>query len=222
MTQPDLPAGKGGAVAPPDPWDPLIRITHWGVALAILANGLINKGGSVAHVWIGWGVMALFLTRLGWGIIGPAEARFSAFPPAPRAALRHIGELLRGRPREHRSHNPAGALMIYALWACLGTVIVTGLVMTGGKSPVTIAEEKAAVAAGDWSVLVQADAEDHAGTADTAERLSKEVHDVAANLMLILALIHVGGVAVESRALRRNLVRPMVTGRRNRGVDPRA
>jgi cytochrome b len=48
MTRPDLPAGKGGAVAPPDPWDPLIRITHWGVALAILANGLINMGGSVA------------------------------------------------------------------------------------------------------------------------------------------------------------------------------
>lgn len=38
-------------------------------------------------------------------------------------------------------------------------------------------------------------------------------HNLAANLILILALIHVAGVVVESRALRRNLVRPLVTGR---------
>ena len=85
--------------------------------------------------------------------------------------------------------------------------------MTGGKSPVTIAEEKAAVAAGDWSALVSADEggeHESEGLGDVAE----EVHAVMANLMLFLALVHVGGVVIESRALGRNLVRGMVLGRR--------
>lgn len=206
--------GKGGAIAPPDPWDPLIRLTHWGIALAVIANGLINKPGGTVHVWIGWVVMALLATRLAWGLVGPAEARFSAFPPDPRAAMSHLLDLLRGKPREHASHNPAGALMVYALWACLAAVTITGLVMTNGKSPVTIAQEKAAVAAGDWSVLVTDGEAGEDANAENLGRLARDVHEVAANLMLILALIHVGGVAVESLALRRNLVRPMLRGPR--------
>lgn len=210
-------AGKGGAVSPPDPWDPLVRITHWGIAAAVIANGLINKPGGTAHVWIGWLAMAFLIARLAWGLVGPREARFMAFLPDPRAAISHLLDLLRGRrPREHASHNPAGALMAYALWACLAAVILTGLVMTEGKSPLTIAEQKAAIAAGDWSVLVQSGA---AGEDEPREKseFAKEVHEVAANLMLILALVHVAGVAVESRALGRNLVRPMIHGRRRTG-----
>ena len=199
---------RGGAVTPPDPWDPLIRITHWGIALAVVANGLLNKPGGTVHVWIGWAVMALLAVRLIWGVIGPAEARFSAFPPDPRAALSHLVDLVRGRSREHMSHNPAGALMVYALWASLAVVIATGLIMTDGQSPVTIAEQKAAVGSGDWPVLAQAADRDEDGLSGAAE----ELHEGSANLMLILALIHVAGVVVKSRALRRNLVRPMVTG----------
>ncbi|MEY8841259.1 cytochrome b/b6 domain-containing protein [Cribrihabitans sp. XS_ASV171] len=218
MTDAARPASGGGTIVPPDPWDPLVRITHWLVAVAVLLNGLINKPGGTAHVWIGWGVLALLALRLAWGFVGPAEARFSAFPPDPRGAVAHLRRLARGTPREHRSHNPAGALMAYALWACLAIVTVTGLVMTDAKSPVTIAEEKAAVAAGDWSVLAK-DADSHDNDADEDEEgigeLAEEVHETCANLLLILAALHVAGVAVESRALGRNLLRPMLIGKRH-------
>ncbi|MFB9173438.1 cytochrome b/b6 domain-containing protein [Roseibium salinum] len=199
-----------GAKSPPASWDPLVRISHWLIAAAVIANGLIVKPGGTIHIWIGWAVLGLLLLRLAWGLLGPAEARFSTFPPDPRAALSHLVDLVRGRPREYPSHNPAGAMMAYALWACLAVVTVTGLVMTEAKSPITIAEEKAAVAAGDWSVLVGAD--DSEGDEDLGE-VVEEVHEVTANLMLFLALLHVAGVAVESRALRRNLVRSMIFGR---------
>lgn len=204
-------AETGGAEAPPDLWDPLIRVTHWLIALAVLVNGLIDKPGGTVHVWIGWAVLALLVTRLAWGFVGPHEARFAAFPPAPRAALGHLRDLAKGSPRQHRSHNPAGAIMVYALWACLAIVTATGLVMTDAKSPVTIAEERAAVAAGDWSVLAEAsDSEDNGIVKDIAA----EVHGVVANLLLILAGMHVAGVVVESRALGRNLVKPMLNGHR--------
>ena len=211
MTDARQPGKEGGAVAPPDPWDPLVRVTHWLIALAVLLNAVLDEGGSALHVWVGWMVLAVLAIRLLWGVIGPAEARFSAFPPAPRAALRHMKALLRGRPREHRSHNPAGALMVYALWSCLALISVTGLVMTDARSPVTIAEEKAAVAAGDWSVLASAD--DRAENGEIKD-IAEEVHEVLANLLLLLAAVHVAGVAVESRALGRNLLRPMLTGSR--------
>lgn len=212
---PRTQSGTGGAITPPDPWDPLIRITHWGIALAVLSNGLINKPGGSVHIWLGWSVMALLLIRLAWGFFGPPEARFASFLPDPRATLSHLVDLLRGKPKDYPSHNPAGAMMAYALWALLLVVSLTGLAMTGGKSPITIAEEKSAVAAGDWSVLVS-EGEESEGEESLWSDAAEEVHEVAANLILILALVHVAGVAVESRALRRNLVRPMIHGRGGR------
>lgn len=215
MAGPFPKIGDGGAVAPPDPWDPLIRISHWVLAAAVIVNGLITKPGGALHVWIGWVAIGVLAARLVWGLVGPAEARFSAFPPDPRAAMSHLLTLFRReRPRDHASHNPAAAMMVYALWLSLVVVIGTGLVMTDAKSPMRIAEEKAAVAAGDWSVLVNDahEGEDEDDDEGGAGELAEEVHEVAANLMLVLAMIHVLGVAVESRAMQRNLVRPMLLG----------
>lgn len=106
--------------------------------------------------------------------------------------------------------------MLQSTTASLAVVTGTGLVMTGGKSPLTIADENAAVAAGGWSVLVRDDGEDEDDDRDEAGpgAFVEDLHEAAANLMILLALIHVAGVAIESRALGRNLLRPMITGRR--------
>ena len=208
-----LAFGGGGAVAPPDPWDPVVRLTHWAVVAAVVTNYLVVKPGGAVHVWVAWALMAVLALRFLWGLAGPREARFSAFPPDPRATLSHLADMARGRARDYPSHNPAGAMMVYALWVLLVVVALTGLVMTGGQSPVTIAEEKAAVAAGDWSVLVKEDAGDH--DEDDRSDIPEEIHEVAANLIVLLALLHVAGVAVESRLLRRSLLRPMIRGSRS-------
>ena len=194
-------------------WDPLLRLAHWGIAGVVLANYAFTKEGGSVHIALGWVGMALLLLRLIWGFVGPREARFASFPPNPMAALRHLGGLLRGKAPQYPSHNPAGALMAYALWACLAVLMLTGLGMSG-LSPFAQADLEAAVAEGDWSVLVEedGDAEGESPYADVLE----EVHEVAANLILILAFLHVAGVAVESRALRRNLLAPMLITRRGR------
>lgn len=210
-------SGPGGqapgraAPVPPRLWDPVVRLTHWGIACAVLLNALVTEGGSLGHVTLGWLGMALLVLRLIWGGLGPSEARFSAFPPNPSAALRHLAALAAGHPREHPSHNPAGALMAYAFWATLVAVILTGLLMTGGATPMQVARDKASVASGDWSALIKKDdlsEADETGLRHTAE----EIHELAANLLLLLAVLHVAGVIVESRALRRNLVSPMLFG----------
>ena len=194
-------------------WDPLLRLAHWGIAVVVIANYAFTKEGGSVHIALGWAGMALLLLRLIWGFVGPREARFASFPPNPMAALRHLGGLRRGKAPQYPSHNPAGALMAYALWACLAVLMLTGLGMSG-LSPFAQADLEAAVAEGDWSVLVEDDgeAEGESPYGDVLE----EVHEVAANLILILAVLHVAGVAVESRAMRRNLLAPMLITRRGR------
>jgi cytochrome b len=194
-------------------WDPLLRLAHWGIAVVVIANYAFTKEGGSVHIALGWAGMALLLLRLIWGFVGPREARFASFPPNPMAALRHLGGLRRGKAPQYPSHNPAGALMAYALWACLAVLMLTGLGMSG-LSPFAQADLEAAVAEGDLSVLVEDDgeAEGESPYGDVLE----EVHEVAANLILILALLHVAGVAVESRAMRRNLLAPMLITRRGR------
>lgn len=207
-------APQPSPASPPDLWDPVIRITHWGLAVIVLVNAILTGGGSTTHVWLGWTAMALLGLRLVWGVLGPTEARFSAFPPNPRAAISHLGALASGRVERYPSHNPAGALMVYAFWGALVVVIATGLILTGGQTPMRIGERNAAVASGDWSVLVT----DGAGTGEGDEGggLVKEVHQMAAYLILVLSALHVAGVAVESRAMQHNLVAPMIAGFRGK------
>ncbi len=198
---------KGQAIALPN-WDPLLRLAHWGIAAVVIGNSFFTKEGGSVHVALGWAGMALLVLRLIWGVFGPTEARFASFPPNPLAALRHLLGLLRGQAKPYPSHNPAGALMAYALWACLGVIIATGLGMSG-LSPLKQAELEAAVAAGDWSGVVT---EEDSPFGEALE----EVHEVAANLILWLAVLHVAGVIVEGRVMRRNLVAPMLIAPKGR------
>lgn len=200
----------------PSVWDPVVRLTHWGIAIVVLVNALVSDGGSLLHVSLGWLAMALLLMRLVWGVLGPVEARFSAFPPNPFAAFRHMARLLTGRVDHYPSHNPAGALMVYAFWVALSLVIVTGLYLDGGATPMQVAADQAAVASGDWSALIREGDGESSDEEKGLRHTVEEVHEVTANLLLFLAALHVAGVFVESRAMRRNLVKPMVLGDRRK------
>lgn len=117
--------------APVRRWDPIVKLTHWGIVAAVIGNALVTEEGSGWHVWVGYGLAALLALRLLWGLIGPAEARFSAFPPSPGRALDHLGDIGRGEVKHHASHNPLGALMVYAIWAVLLVVVGSGIAMSG-------------------------------------------------------------------------------------------
>lgn len=211
MTNPSNSAGlpQSGQALPV--WDPLLRLMHWGIAAAVLANYALTKEGGSVHIAVGWAGLGLLILRMFWGFVGPREARFATFAPNPWAALRHLKDLLRGQVAHYPSHNPAGAMMAYALWACLGVLTLTGIGMAG-VSPFKQAELEAAVAAGDWSAVVEEEEKDES---PFGEALA-EVHEIAANLILILAFFHVAGVIVESRAMGRNLVIPMLISRKSR------
>jgi cytochrome b len=189
----DDPAG------PPSLWDPVVRLTHWALAAVVLANAVLTEGGSLIHIWIGWAGLAVLVLRLVWGLLGPGEARLAAFPPDPAGAIRHLRAL-------------AAGLMVYALWATLAVLIGTGIAMTG-TGPLGALERQQAIETQDWSTL---DLDGGDEREDGEDSLPGEVHEVAANLILVLAGLHVAGVVVEGRLSGASLIGPMLTGRRNR------
>jgi cytochrome b len=94
-------------------------------------NGVFTEGGSWPHIWVGYALAGMLVLRLLWGLVGPREARFSAFPPSLPRALAHIREIKAGKVHDQPSHNPLGALMVYAIWGTLGIIIASGIAMAG-------------------------------------------------------------------------------------------
>lgn len=206
MTEASLPMRR---------WDPLVRITHWGIVVAIIVNALVVEEGSGVHIWIGYGLAALLALRLLWGLIGPPEARFSAFPPSPLRAFAHVREIASGTRTTHASHNPLGALMVYAIWSCLAVIIATGIAMAPpSAAPWTNLERNEHVESGvQASTPVAAEREESGEIGASGEREEgalTEGHEVAVNLLYLLIALHLAGVIFETRRSGRQVVTAML------------
>lgn len=196
-------------------WDPVVKVTHWFIVTAILANALVTEDGSGAHIWVGYALAAILALRLLWGLIGPAEARFSAFPPSPRRALGHLRDIRTGKKEIHRSHNPLGALMVYAIWSMLGVIIASGIAMAGPPSTAFLDQAKRSSEISQKAVVERRDhdADEAAEAAGGEESVWEEVHETAVNLLYILIALHIAGVVFETRRSGREILLAMLPGR---------
>lgn len=213
---PPTPAGHSCRLAPSlRRWDPVVKVTHWGIVAAILANALFTEGGSGPHIWVGYALAAMLELRLLWGLLGPAEARFSAFPPSLRRACRHLRDIRAGRNEVHGSHNPLGALMVYAIWTALGVVVASGIAMAGPPSAAFLDQlphRAGQPGEAGQQTIVEEDHDDEDSKGE--EGIWGEVHETAVNLLYVLILLHIGGVAFETRRSGREIVLAMLPARR--------
>ena len=202
-------------------WDPLVKLTHWLIVLAVLANALVTEEGSAAHIWVGYALATILGLRLLWGFVGPAEARFTSFPPSPRNALSHIRDIRAAKISQHSSHNPLGALMVYAIWSCLLLIIGTGIAMSGMPG----SGERHNGADAPFASLATAREDKKAGEgAGHEEREGEgknheesplvEAHEIAANLLYLMVLLHIAGVLFETRRSGSQVVLAMLPFRR--------
>ncbi len=139
----DVPAGAEVPV-----WDPLVRIGHWALVLAVATTWLSHEGPAVLHDNAGYLALAIVLVRVLWGFSGPPRARFSDFVRGPRATLAYARALLAGSEPRFLGHNPLGAWMILALLSTVAVTGVSGWLLTTdtywGSEPVEAAHEAAA------------------------------------------------------------------------------
>lgn len=208
-------------------WDPLVRISHWVLAMAFFTAYITEDEWLTQHVWAGYTVATVVLIRLIWGLIGSEHARFTDFVCSPATTLNYIRELLANRARRYIGHNPAGAAMVVAL--LLGVAAVAG----SGMMLYAIEEDAGPLAgwvnvstvAPKWpAIIANANADDDAERGDTyrsgdddddaGEEFWEEVHELFADLTLFLVTLHVAGVLFSSYVHDENLIRAMFTGRK--------
>jgi cytochrome b len=172
-------------------WDLPTRIFHWLLVFAFTVAYLTEDDLLTVHVWAGYLTLFLVLFRIIWGFVGNQYARFSNFICSPTESLAYLKEVIRGSGKRYLGHNPAGAAMIVLLLLGLITTVMTGLTVYAADQQL-----------GPLAGLISAQ----------NEKLWEEVHEVAANLTLLLACIHVLGVIFESFIHHENLAKAMWTG----------
>lgn len=114
-------------------WDPLVRLLHWSLVLCFAANALLTDPEGNLHQVIGYMILGLLVLRLFWGVVGTEYARFTSFPPSPRAALGQVREMVQWKRNAHPGHSPLGALMIYNLIVTLAVIVLSGWMMTTNR-----------------------------------------------------------------------------------------
>jgi cytochrome b len=176
-------------------WDPVIRIGHWTLVTAFFTAYFTEDEFLTAHVWAGYVIGVVVCFRLLWGLVGSDHARFKDFMRPPAATFRYLTDLVRGQSKRYLGHNPAGAAMILTLLIFLAATVFSGVVLYGMEE-----------SAGPLAAWVTENSD--------REEIWEELHEVFANLTLLLVVLHVIGVIFSSRAHRENLVKAMITGRK--------
>jgi cytochrome b len=203
----DLVAGQAADGATVRVWDPLVRLFHWSLVAAFATAWLTADELQPVHEFAGYTVAGLVAFRLIWGLVGSRYARFAQFVKGPGATLAYLGTMLRGGERRYLGHNPAGAAMIVALLLTLSGTALTGWLMAD-ETRLAMLPAMPQIVAPAWA---DDDGDDDRGGREVDDAL-EEVHEALANLMLLLAVLHVGGVVLASVRHRENLARAMITG----------
>lgn len=202
-------------------WDLAIRLFHWSLVLAFVAAYLTGEDESANHVYLGYFIGGLIMFRLVWGFVGGRFARFRAFLYSPAETLGYVRATLAGKTRHYLSHNPLGALMVFALLLALTGTVVSGLALNGDLPGVSSAASEQAEQALATGEREEADEDDEAddtqltGTesaAHAAHEQWEEIHELFAHLCLILIGLHIVGVVAASRLHKEKLVPAMITG----------
>ncbi len=174
-------------------WDLPTRIFHWLLAGAFIIAWLTHEDNRFlyVHTYAGYLFLGLLTFRLLWGVVGSHYARFHTFAYDWPSVTAYLKGLLTGQATRYIGHNPIGGWAIFLMIALGFVVSLSGLLVLGG-------EEGHGLLGGLESYAVGAAA--------------RELHEFSAWAMVLLVLVHVGGVIVESLVHRENLIAAMITG----------
>ncbi|PIP02624.1 MAG: cytochrome b [Zetaproteobacteria bacterium CG12_big_fil_rev_8_21_14_0_65_54_13] len=192
-------------------WDISIRLFHWSLVIFFVIAYITGEVETeTLHAWAGYVIIALLVYRLVWGLIGSCYARFSDFIYSPAAIRDYLKSLITLHPKHYPGHNPAGGLMVILLLLGLMATSWSGLKAyeAEGKGPLAVSTISLTIP------TAQADDWKHGKYQGRGDDFWEEAHEACVSFMLLLIVLHLGGVAVSSLLHRENLVRAMVTGRK--------
>lgn len=189
----DLQADMAGA-ATVRVWDLPVRLFHWTLTALFAFSWWSGENHEMEwHRLSGLAVLALLLFRLFWGFAGSRTARFAQFLRGPVA----VGAYLRKGTGNHPSdgHNPLGGWSVVALLVVLLALVTAGL----------FAVDVDGFESGPLSDFVSFD----------SGRTAAGIHEVAFNIALALIALHICAIVYYRFFAGRDLVSPMITGKRD-------
>jgi cytochrome b len=213
-------------------WSPLIRIGHWALVISFFTAYFTEDDFITLHVWAGYIVGAYVLIRVLWGFMGDKHVRFSDFVYSPAKIICYLKNLITRKPQHYIGHNPAGGAMVVALLLSLGGTTLTGLKLYAvdeNAGPFAITAKQAQTQIHSASLISMAKAEDNDNEDEgeesklidndhevdkQSEEYWEELHELFANLTLLLVFLHIGGVIVSSYIDKEKLVKAMLTGKK--------
>lgn len=182
-------------------WDVPTRLFHWLLTLSIgLAWWTAERGVLDWHRRIGYGIAALLVFRVLWGVVGSTTARFAHFMRGPRAVAAYFRELRQRAPQVGAGHNPLGGWSVLAMLLVLLTQVTLGL----------FAVDVDGIESGPLAYLVNFD----------TGRTAAQLHQVVFNVLLALIGLHVVAVLFYLLYKRDNLLGAMISGRRRLHATP--
>ncbi len=204
-------------------WDPLVRVCHWSLVATFFIAYFTGDELLAVHVWAGYVIGGIVILRVVWGFVGPKHARFTDFIFGPLKVWRYLVRLIRFRAERYIGHSPTGGAMVIALLIGLTVTVWSGLETyaieknAGPLAVSTVATGAEAITLSPASVAAASEEGDRNGSKPKVkgEGVWEEVHEVLANLMLFLVIIHILGVVLASVVHRENLTRAMITGRKS-------
>jgi len=193
-------------------WDLFVRTFHWSLAVLFVV-AYVSEGEPLwLHSWAGYFIAALILLRIVWGFVGPSHARFADFIYGPVRIVRYLVGLATGSAKRYLGHSPAGGAMVIALLLSLLATTGTGMALhavRNGAGPLAFAIPAQTVT-GEQSLRSDGRVRKPRKPGHDIE----EIHELFANLTLVLVFLHLGGVLAASLTHRENLVRAMFNGRK--------
>ncbi len=203
-------------------WDLFVRIFHWSMVLFFIVAYVTGDDEDALHRYVGYAVMGLVAARIFWGFVGTKYARFSDFICSPIKGVSYIKGLAAGKPTYHIGHNPAAAWII--LFFLIGSLVVC---LSGYAAYATKELKPILGFDSDLSFIENAyagnDEKEHRTESHHKEEKDEEegdsiwgdIHEISAQCMVFLILVHIFGVTVSSILHNENLVRAMFTGKKS-------
>lgn len=177
-------------------WDPVTRLWHWVLVLAVGLGWSFGKFMTFDniewHFYLGYLTLALMLFRFLWGFIGPAPVRYAALLPSPRACLAYLGGIAQRKPSGTPGHNPLGSVSVILMLALITAQAATGLFLVSDdffeSGPLASYVSEATVNRLTWW------------------------HHLNADIILVLVVLHVGAILFYLLWKKENLILPMING----------
>ena len=178
-------------------WDIFIRSFHWVLVLLFSLEFLVDDDFFEIHSTIGYVILGLLLTRIIYGFVGSRYARFSNFIYSFNEIIDYLVSAFNFSAKRFVGHNPAGGAMVLLLIFALLLTSFTGLLALGFEE-----RQGPLVPILDYFPF-------------WVFAMSEDLHEALAYMTLLLVIVHVTGVLIESIVHGENLIRSMITGRKN-------